>query len=315
MNKRNYIITVNYNGWQDTIECMQSVLKNDYDNYQMIIIDNASVNNSVTEINHWIKNQVENPISYAMFENEDLFYKSNNLLEQKILIVKAKENGGFSSGNNIALRYIMRHDSDCFVWLLNPDMVIEKNSLTELNCCANLKKSRIFGTIHKDYNNPSKTILYGGWKVFPKMGIVRPIISDRNTMNIDFISGGSLFTHIKNFIEVGLLPEEYFLYWEEADWCEKAKRMGKILNVCDKSICYDKGSTSIGSNSKLAEYLYCYNSLVYSKKYYKNSLTVVFFLSLKGIKRFIFSNKNTGIVFGAIVDFYKGKRKYGNKKD
>ena len=54
-----YIIILNYNGWKDTIECLESVLRNDYPNYQVIVVDNGSPNNSIEYIKAWVEGRQE----------------------------------------------------------------------------------------------------------------------------------------------------------------------------------------------------------------------------------------------------------------
>ena len=81
-----------------------------------------------------------------------------------------------------------------------------------------------------------------------------------NLSRLDFISGGCLFTHAINFKRNGLLPEKYFLYWEETDWCYHARKKGCLLNVCTAAVCYDKISTIIGKGY-LANYYYTINGL------------------------------------------------------
>lgn len=329
MIKKVYIIIVNYNGWQDTIECVESILKSTYTNYQIIIIDNDSKNDSIAnlklylddQINIWISkshplhkmfsHRIKKPIRYSFFDEEDKFINQRYGLEDTVLLVKANSNAGFSSGNNIALKYILKKQEDACIWLLNPDMIINNNSLVKLLTCADEHQKKIFGTIHKNYDKPDLTVLYGGWKVFKNLGVVRPILNKSSISSLDFISGGSLFTHIDNFIKVGLLPEEYFLYWEEADWCEQARRKGLDFRVCEESICYDKGSTSIGSGSNLAEYLYTLNSLRYAQKFYGrfNVLSITFFQIMKVFKRMASLNFTSArAVIDGIKNFYFGKK-------
>jgi GT2 family glycosyltransferase len=96
---------------------------------------------------------------------------------------------------------------------------------------------------------------------------------------IDYISGGSFFTHLGNFRQYGLLPEEYFLYWEETDWCHHVKESGVQFQVCESAVCYDKGGTSVGSGF-LAEYYYSLNALRFLRKYNPKFIPTVLFFNL-----------------------------------
>jgi GT2 family glycosyltransferase len=74
------------------------------------------------------------------------------------------------------------------------------------------------------------------------------------------------------------LPEEYFLYWEETDWCYRARQAGFQLAVCPTAICYDKVGTSIGRGFT-AEYYYTRNGLMFVSRYQPGKIPFVFFFS------------------------------------
>jgi GT2 family glycosyltransferase len=114
---------------------------------------------------------------------------------------------------------------------------------------------------------------------------VIPVKSPSKANEMDYISGGCLFTAMTSFRTLGLLPERYFLYWEETDWCHRAKLQGFELRLCEKSVCYDKGSTSIGK-SFIADYYYARNGLLFIHQFRRhNLLFVLFLLSLRFLKR------------------------------
>ena len=99
------IILVNYNGYRDTIECLQSLRKITYPNHEVVVIDNASTNESVEEIGDFIR------------EGE--------------ILIPSEVNGGFSAGNNIGIKYAIDHNAD-YCLLLNNDTEVQKDFLTEL---------------------------------------------------------------------------------------------------------------------------------------------------------------------------------------
>ncbi|MEO6490972.1 MAG: hypothetical protein ABIO04_13605, partial [Ferruginibacter sp.] len=125
---------------------------------------------------------------------------------------------------------------------------------------------------------------------------------------LDYISGGSLFTHANSFMEIGLLPEEYFLYWEEADWCYRAKNIGYSLLLCDQAICYDKVSTTIGKGF-LADYYYTRNGLQFLSKFKNVKVPTALFFSLFRFIIRIVSGQPT-----RARGVYAGMRSFLNKK-
>jgi GT2 family glycosyltransferase len=149
-----YIIILNYNGWDDTIECLESVFKLNYGSFQVVIVDNNSENNSLEKIKSYIDGSLnlelnvnpelkhlvyplsKKPVSYV-FYNRDEAEKSGNLeLEKKlknpVILIQSGYNGGFSYGNNIGIKYSMAKNDFEYIWLLNNDTVVEKDSLSKL---------------------------------------------------------------------------------------------------------------------------------------------------------------------------------------
>ncbi len=130
-----YIIILNYNGWADTIECLESVLRNDYPNYQVIVVDNNSPNNSMEYIKAWAEGNLDvwvnpsnplrklsfppvpKPIPYVFYTREEAEKGGNFEFEEKIkgeipngittkyplIFIQTGYNGGFSYGNNVAM--------------------------------------------------------------------------------------------------------------------------------------------------------------------------------------------------------------------
>jgi GT2 family glycosyltransferase len=151
-------------------------------------------------------------------------------------------------------------------------------------------------------------LFYGGFKVNFLSATVSLIKDTASSHRLDYISGGCLFTHTSNWKKIGLLPEEYFLYWEETDWCYRAKQSGCCLRVCTTAICYDKISTVIGKNF-VANYYYSRNGLLFISKFRRKNIPVVlFFLGIRFLKRIVTGRwaRARGIYSGT-KDFFKMK--------
>ena len=99
------IILVNYNGYQDTIECLKSLKELEYHNYEVIIVENGSKD-------------------YEKVKND-------RFLNDNAIVILEKENGGFSAGNNIGIKYALENGTD-YVFLLNNDTTIDKNAIKYL---------------------------------------------------------------------------------------------------------------------------------------------------------------------------------------
>lgn len=319
MTPKVYIVILNYNGWGDTIECLESVLRSTYRNYQIIVVDNNSPDLSMDRIISWAEGRLDvwvradsqlrrltfppitRPAGFRFFSRHEFDQAACTLpAGPGLFLVQSGENRGFAAGNNVALRAIIKADPDAYVWLLNPDMTVEAETLSRLvEFATSSGKGTICGAHIKDYKQPSRTLFYGGAKVNPYSGTITFINNFREIKDLDYISGGSLFTRAGNFKNLGMLPEEYFLYWEETDWCTNAMRRGHRLEVCADAICYDKVSTSIGTGY-ISEYYYTLNSIRFFRKYRSKQLKYIMFANILRLGKRAFKFKFTNVK--AILD-------------
>jgi GT2 family glycosyltransferase len=222
-----------------------------------------------------------------------------------LIFLQNDSNEGFAAANNIMLELLRNTDS--YIWLLNPDMIVTKTTLSELLTDA-FKKPRntVIGTLTKSYAEKNQILFLGGGEINFATATVRMIRNKKNIDRLDYISGSSLFTHASNFLEVGLLPEDYFLYWEETDWCQQAISHGVKLTVCSSAICYDKISTTIGKKF-VADYYYTRNGLRFISKYRKRNIPVVLlFMAIRFLKRIFMGRwQSAGGVYQGVIDFFK----------
>ena len=322
-----YIIILNYNGWADTIECLESILRNDYPNYQVIVVDNNSPNNSMEYIKAWAEGKLDvcvnpdhplkklsfppvaKPIPYIFYTRDEAEnggdLEKEEMLKEKIpagttikyplVFIQTGDNLGFAGGNNVGIRYALAKDDFEYTWLLNNDTVIEKDSLSSLVSYAAKNDLGISGSVLMYYHDPNKVQAYGG-TTNKFLGIVKHIknINDIEK-KLDHIVGASFLINKKVIKKIGLLPEEYFLYLEETDYCFNARNYGFKLGIAIDSNVYHKEGASIGSSSKdnnnkseFADLLFIKNRIKFHKKYLGGGLGLylgVFITILNRIKR------------------------------
>lgn len=305
-----YVIILNYKNWQDAIECLESLFGMDYGNFKIVIVDNNSGNNSLEHLMQWI-----DASAGAATDREYIYYTDRNLPAglgpfsslPRIVFIQNSENNGFAKGNNLAIQTLLQQDA--YIWLLNPDITVRRDTLSQLVRFAGGQPfNTITGCTMRNYQPPHEVILFGG-KVKFNSATVKYVTSVKDIPQVDYVSGGSLFTHTRHFKDIGLLPDDYFLYWEETDWCYKARKKGYNIDVCVDAVCYDKISATIGKGF-LAEYYYTRNGLIFLSKYKKSKLGLAYAFSVLRLLKKIFTGKwdNAKGVYKGVRSFIKSRR-------
>lgn len=292
-----YIIILNWNGWKDTIECLESVLKSDYKNYQVIICDNHSQDDSVNKIKLWAEGKlnpfkskvesidstsVEKPIQYREYSWNDI--KDISSIKQdecSLILLKIEENKGFSGGNNVGINFALKQKDTKYIWLLNNDTVIKRDTLTQLiGYFKSRKNIGICGSKLMQYYNPDSVQSLGG-RYNKWIGTNSNIKKIREMKKMDYVIGASMLVSKELINDIGMLSEDYFLYFEELDWALRAKMKYTIDCACS-SIVYHKEGASIGSNSngklrsELSDYYLIRNRLLITKKFFKYCMLTVY---------------------------------------
>jgi GT2 family glycosyltransferase len=197
-------VVINWNGWQDTLACVEALLKQDYPALQIVVVDNASTDDSVKRIR-------------AAFP--------------QIALVQADENRGFAAGSNIGIRLAMENGAE-FVWLLNNDTIAPPGTLGKLVAAAETDaKVGIVGTVLHYPKSPSAIQAWGGGSIRPWMGYVTHYYSPSKLEENSFVTFASVLLRREMLEHTGLLDDQYFMYFEDADLCFRAKAAGWKLAV------------------------------------------------------------------------------------
>ncbi len=258
-----YIILVNWNGLADTIECMQSLKKIDYDNYRVLVVDNASRGNDA------------------------------EVLEQRygkyISILRNEENLGFVGGNNRGIGYALERQAD-YVLLLNNDTIVEPDFLTHL-VVAMQRNKRIGISGSKIYHEHDRNLIWfaGGRNILYNHKYVHygqneiDIGLYNEEKEVYFVTGCVLLIRSELLKKVGGLDEDYFSYVEDNDLCYKVKRLGYTVYYIPKSVVYHKGNKSTRGVGLIHVYFRTRNRLLFIRKNVGIPLRYVFYLYWLGI--------------------------------
>lgn len=237
------IITVNYNHSMTTMELIESLSKISYPNIEIIVVDNASPD--------------DNP---KLIKEK---YPRINLIESSL-------NYGFAGGNNLG---IMRARGE-YVLLLNNDVVVPSDFLEPLvkKFIDNPNYGAISPKIRFYYKQD--TLQYAGFTEINKWTIRNKTIGldelDQGQYDADretaYTHGAAMMVPMKVIKQVGMMSYDFFLYYEEADWCIRIRKAGYIIAYVHNSMVYHKGSVSTGNNSALKIHYLTRNRMVFMRR-------------------------------------------------
>ncbi len=228
------IIILNWNGLEDTIECLESLKKITYPNYEVIVVDNGSKGNDA------------------------------QLLEERfgdyIHLIKKDRNYGFSGGTNIGMRYALNNSNSDYLLLLCNDTVVDPEFLTEMVKVAETDPAiSIAGAKIYYYDEPDRLQYLGGkidlWGGLSwLLGIIRERILVRKDIDtgqhdsvkeVEHIAFWCALFRRKSLESTGLLDERYFWGWEDVDYFIRAREAGcKVVYIPKAKVWHKYRSTN-----------------------------------------------------------------------
>lgn len=224
------VIIVNWNGWQDTVDCLESLSRAPATNMEVIVIDNGSTNDSVARLR-----DVALPFT----------------------LIETGENLGFAGGNNRGIQHALDAGTE-LIWLLNNDTIVDPAAPDRL---------RQFATDHRDaadffgswiaYHDQPERLWFGGGEYDHRSGEFGHRFFDQSVRHIGeqpvqacaWISGCSLVVHASTLRRVGMMDEDLFLYREEVDWQLRANPRAPLGLILPEPLVRHKVGQSTGSSS------------------------------------------------------------------
>jgi GT2 family glycosyltransferase len=297
------VILLNWNGWRNTIECLESVFRITGQDFCVVVCDNFSSDNSLEKIRQWARGEmraesanpqlaylssppVNKPIPYIELTREEA-ESVRPRRESRLVLIQTGANLGFAGGNNVGLRYALGQ-ADCqFFWMLNNDTVVEPGALTAMvRYLEQVPNCGLCGSLNRAYYAPEEVQSEGGkqYSRWTARAYSPAVYNTEESLAysapIDFVSGASMLAR-RNFLEhVGLMEESYFLFFEEMDWATRAK--GKFsLGYARDSVIFHKEGGSIGSHpdrmkrSLTSEAYLARNRVLFTRRFYPWALPTV----------------------------------------
>jgi hypothetical protein len=256
-----FIIMLNYNGRDFIQKALLNLFRIDYPNVEIIFVDNNS---------------------------QDGSFEAAKRSFSKLTFIKNSQNLGFSAGNNVGIKYALERGAD-YVLLLNPDIEVAQNFLSELVSAMEKQKTVGIGS-PVIFGENGRDVWFSGGKInwFRMRNKHKKKERRSDYFGSDFISGCAMMIRAEVFKKIGLLDEDYFLYWEDTDFSFRARRAGYKLGVFHKS------------------------QITHLEKSEENKKNKIYWLVISGL---IFFQKNTFFALKPWIFFYTFLRKIKNKAD
>jgi len=212
--KKHYFVIVNYNSGSNIIDCINSILMSKNIHPHIIIVDNASRDNSLEECK-------------IQFSNVTYIYNTHNI--------------GFGAGANIGARFALERNA-ATITFCNPDAIIAKTCAHTIISAITSHEADIISPII--YKDRSSHIWFSGGRIsFFRMRTTHTQILSQTAqelINTDYITGCVMTVSAQVFKKIGLFDEHFFLYYEDADFSVRARNAGYILKVASQAKAWHK---------------------------------------------------------------------------
>ena len=238
------IITINYNGLKDTCELLDTLPLED-DSIEVIVVDNASKEDEATQIEQ----------RYS-----------------QVKVIHSKENLGFAGGNNLGIQAAQGK----YLFFLNNDTILRHQTSDIRHLVNRLESSSKIGAVCPKIrfawgNNP---IQYAGYTPLSKITLRNSAIGcgeeDHGQYDTPhptpYAHGAAMMVKREVIDKAGLMPDCFFLYYEELDWSMMIRSAGYDIWYEPACTIFHKESQSTGQNSPLRTYYITRNRLIFAKR-------------------------------------------------
>lgn len=278
-----FIIVLNYNGGKLTENCLKSLRMVDYSSFRVVVVDNNSSDDSVVVIKKKFP---------------------------EVKVIKNKENSGFAGGNNIGIDFALKNGAD-YVLLLNQDTEVEPDFLDKLieegekDQKTGLLSPLIFWKRTKQVWFSGGKISWWNMKTFHKFDLV-----EGKAQETAFLTGCSLLIKRVVLEKIGLLDDNFFLYWEDVDFSVRAKKAGFKIKVVPRSVIYHFEASNELNKNKV--YWLVLSGLIFFKKNTPGILRpwIWFFVQLRKAKNWMDRKINKNDLVEGVFKAYKDFKKY-----
>lgn len=234
VNKKLAIILVNWNGSDDTVNCLKSIEKSSFRDYSIVVVDNGSCEDELLKIKNCSIN---------------------------FTLIEAGENLGYTGGNNLGIKYCLEYNPD-FILLLNNDTYIDVNALQNIiNFAYSDEKIGILSP--KILFHPLRSLIWSAGTFLDKrflMGYLRGYKDEdvgqfNSPAELDYVTGCAMLIRAAVVLDIGFLCNDYFAVCEDLDYCARAKDAGYKIQYVPDSVVWHIESASSGGH-EAPQYVY-----------------------------------------------------------
>lgn len=260
------IVVLNWNGWEDTIECLESLFQMTYGNYRVVLVDNGSTDGSIERIKDWASGKRQVQSKYFIYDpntkpipviEHDQHAPEAGRGKEPLIIIRLKENIGFARGNNVGIKYALSDPEYKYILALNNDTIVRPDFLERMmDVFKEHPKAGLLGPKIVDYYSGKhwQGVMLDRIDIFTTIMFFTPLkiffnrvpmskrylLPGRGAEKVYGIAGCCMLFKSKILEEIGLFDETTFLGWEEYIIAEKLLKRGYETYAAAESIIYHK---------------------------------------------------------------------------
>jgi GT2 family glycosyltransferase len=327
------IVTVNWNGWQDTLECLEAIFRMQGFLGPVVVVDNGSHDGSIEMLTAWAIGEVcvvpqsrqpqierlvippvTKPITARILDPLSLLTQRDSLDSTcRLFIVRAGQNLGFAAANNLGIKLLLESSNIELIWFINNDALPREDAFMEITCAASWAAGPLIcGSVLLEYKEPTtiqalggRYSLYSGVSTHIMAGMhANSLMTLEQRVAVDYPVGAAMLVNRSFITKYGLMCEEYFLYFEEIDWALRMSRPRKAYAV-PRSIVFHKGGAATAAGRKgstrslLADYYMLRNRLLLARRVSLGAFISCAMLAPGMVVRRMF-RKRKGLVINAV---------------
>lgn len=331
-----YVVIVNWNGWQDSIQCIKSLINTSQRPMTIIVSDNQSTDCSVVKITEWADGQFGSTSTTrpALHPRVNSIYEwfrgeSAGLPELRLILTENSDNLGFAGGNNVGISLALSDQSCTHIFILNNDTEVCAGAVEAL--CLKAEKCpdiAVLGSTLVFFDSPD--IVQGLGATYNRFrGRSNAIYANRKLseipeeveveQTIDYVIGAAMFVRANFLRRISGLCEDYFLYYEELDLSKQLLPTEK-LGWARASVIRHKvgGSIGTGTSTKRPSDMSIYydhrSKILFYKKYWPHFIPFLFLSLIKSLVAYFVRGEFTAVrsILWALSDSVKKRRRRFN---